>query len=153
MTKSAAELYQSVILDHNRDPRGYGDVAGATHTADGFNPICGDKVTVTILVDTHNISDVGFTAQSCALCRASASVLMGSMRSMAVDDALVFINKFEDMISGRGDAVSGDAAAFAAIRDYPARAKCVSLPWKTFLSALTNSESGRVPAVSTEVGE
>jgi nitrogen fixation NifU-like protein len=141
VTLAASELYQATILEHNRNPRGYGDLLTATHRAEGFNPICGDKITVSVLVSGSLISDVRFTAQSCALCRASASVLVDSLKALSLQSAEIFLSSFENMIQGRGEPVAGAANAFAAIKDYPARAKCVILPWRTFSSALKNQSS------------
>ncbi len=149
MTKSAVELYQEVVLAHNRDPRGFGPLDNVTRFAEGFNPICGDQVKIEILLAHDVLSKVGFTARCCALCRASASVLTTVMSGRSLASAEAAVHEFDRMVHGRGGHLEGDAAAFAAIAQYPARAKCVVLPWKTFLSALTASTPAAA-AVSTE---
>ena len=175
MTQAALNIYQSVILDHNRSPRGYGEMSLATHRSDGFNPICGDKVTVMAIIEKGLFKNLGFVAQSCALCRASASVMVEALAGMEQKVAQDLIAQFDNMIHGRAEAVAGDAAAFAAIKDYPARAKCVLLPWHTLTAALrvsyneklsespleaspdrshhSNQSNHSTDATSTEVGE
>jgi len=156
---SVTDLYQAVILDHNRAPRGEGVVGDATNCAEGFNPICGDRINLTIKLNDAQITNVGFTAQSCALCRASASVLAQTIHATSLEQAIEMGHAFQAMLTGGEWNYGGDAAVFAAIKRYPARAKCVALPWRTLVTALT---SGRVidssldrnsathPVVSTE---
>ncbi len=152
-------LYQSVILDHNRAPRGARALTDATHKAEGFNPICGDRILMTVKTDDNKLSDLGFNSQSCALCRASASVLVDTLKAKTVDEAKNITRQFEGMMSGGGWRLGGDAEAFLAMRDFPARAKCVLLPWKTLTAALSvssveaESKSGKVPTVTTEQSE
>ncbi len=165
MSQQASTIYQTVILNHNRSPHGYGEMPLATHKADGFNPICGDRVTVLAIIEKEKFANLGFTAQSCALCRASASVMVGALTDLNLSRAAEFVAKFEDMIRGKTVTIDGDAAAFNAIKDYPARAKCVLLPWRTLTEAMqkglvsagtqANTISGTMlaPLVSTEVGE
>ena len=158
MSERASAIYQAVILNHNRSPKGYGVVPLATHAADGFNPICGDKVNVSAIIVKDKFVNLGFTAQSCALCRASASVMVEALADSTLSRAEEFVSQFENMIRGKGVVIKGDAAAFEAMRDYPARAKCVLLPWRTLTEALKNgSTASGVPpgltSVSTELGE
>lgn len=158
MSERASAIYQSVILNHNRSPKGYGLVPLATHGADGFNPICGDKVTVTAIVVKEKFVNLGFTAQSCALCRASASVMVDALADSTLSKAKEIVSQFENMIRGKPSGITGDAAAFESIREYPARAKCVLLPWRTLTEALQNVSTGSgshlgFTSVSTELGE
>lgn len=152
-------IYQSVILDHNRAPRGAQLLKDATHRAEGFNPICGDRILITARVGDGNVIDLGFNVQSCALCRASASVLVETLKTKSVDDAKMIAKQFETMLSGGGWGFGGDAQAFSAMRDFPARTKCVLLPWKTVMMALSISsgDSGSqltdLPTVTTEQSE
>jgi nitrogen fixation NifU-like protein len=153
VSQAHLELYQSVILDHNRNPRGYGDLAGATHQAEGFNPICGDRVQIQIEALSGEIRDIRFTAQCCALCRASSSVLVELMTGRSVDIATALVGSFEGMIQGDAaspieDLKASSAQAFFATKDFPARAKCVLLPWRTFMSALAGEKT-----ISTESKE
>jgi nitrogen fixation NifU-like protein len=149
VSQSAKDLYQAVILEHNRNPRSYGEIAGATHQAEGFNPICGDRVTIMAVVKEASLANVGFTAQSCALCRASASVLMASVAGKTLTEVTNLSRDFLSMVTVGGAMVTGEAAAFAAIKDYPARAKCVMLAWKTIGEALSDA-AGSHRVVSTE---
>jgi nitrogen fixation NifU-like protein len=149
VSKSALELYQDVVLSHNRQPCGYGEIASPTRSGEGFNPICGDQIKIQIHLTEESISQVGFTARCCALCRASASVLTAVMSGLSVALAEQEVRKFESMIQGHGEVLEGDAAAFAAVSQYPARAKCVVLPWRTFLSLLKATSVGTT-SVTTE---
>jgi nitrogen fixation NifU-like protein len=152
-------LYQSVILDHNRAPRGAQPLLDATHRAEGFNPICGDRILITIRAGEDKFFDLGFNAQSCALCRASASVLVETLKTKTLDEAKSIIGQFEAMLSGGSWSWGGDAEAFTAMKDFPARAKCVLLPWKTVMAAFSASSVDPVsrlcdvPTVTTEPSE
>ena len=138
----AMQLYQAVILDHSRAPRGQGGLTDPTHESEGFNAICGDKVTVTVKQQNGKILKLGFVAQSCALCQASASVLVETLEGQDIDRANMLVKAFEVMLkSGQWD-FGGSAAAFAVMREFPARTKCVLLPWKTFQDAIENPEFG-----------
>lgn len=152
MSQSALELYQSVVLEHNRAPRGHGDLPGATHVAEGFNPICGDRVKVQVIVTDNQVNDIKFTAQCCALCRASASVMASVLPGKASNEIRVWIGQFEESLHGGaytgGSLAETDARAFFAMNQFPARVKCVLLPWRTLFSALSDQHT-----VSTESKE
>ncbi len=152
MNQAASELYQSTVLDHNRSPRGYGELSGTTHSAEGFNPICGDRVKIQVIVGQGAIKEIKFTAQCCALCRASASVLTEVMGGQPLSFAKSLSLSFQSFIQGdaqpAADLAKSAASAFFAIKDYPARAKCVLLPWHTLSSSLTDQLT-----VSTEPKE
>lgn len=141
MSGMASDLYQTIILEHNRAPRSYGEVANPTHRGEGYNPICGDRVLVTARVADGVLTDVMFTAQCCALCRASASVLMETVVNHPLGEVAEVLIRFEEMIRGKSADVIGPPAAFAAVKDFPARAKCVVLAWRTLGSALKNQSS------------
>lgn len=132
----AMQLYQSIVLHHNRSPRGLGRLMSPTHEADGFNPICGDRVTLTINARNNMIEKVGFLAESCALCRASASVLVDTIEGTNVERAKELSLSFASMLSGGRWELGGDASVFSVVQGFPARAKCVLLPWKTFQAAM-----------------
>jgi nitrogen fixation NifU-like protein len=165
MIQSASTIYQTVILNHNRSPKGYGEVLLATHRADGFNPICGDRVTIAAIIEKEKFVNLGFTAQSCALCRASASVMVEALAESHLSQAKEFLAQFENMIRGKVPPMTGDAGAFQAIKDFPARAKCVLLPWRTLAEAVkdeskliggntsTSPRNNCSAIVSTEMGE
>ena len=135
MSRSPLDMYQEVVLRHNRDPKGFGALAAATHRGEAFNPICGDQVAVELNIVGGKVSAVGFTAKCCALCRASASVMTGLLMGLAVADVGVMRGDFERMISGDGTPLPGDAGVFSAMVSYPARVKCVALPWKALEAA------------------
>jgi nitrogen fixation protein NifU and related proteins len=150
----AMQLYQSIVLEHNRSPRGLGRLESPTHEADGFNPICGDRITLTINERNNTIEKVGFLAESCALCRASASVLVGTVEGLNVERAKERSRSFASMLAGGRWELDGDARVFSVVQEFPARAKCVLLPWKTFQAAmekplLVGHEKARV-SVTTE---
>lgn len=150
----AMQLYQNIIMEHNRAPRGALRLNDPTHESEGFNPICGDRITVTIKERDHTLEKVAVLAESCALCRASASVLVDTLEGQEVERARIICQAFETMLTGGHWEFGGSAVAFAVVREFPARAKCVLLPWKTFRAALDNhkvaSNSGRILAVTTE---
>lgn len=148
----ATELYQRTILEHCKSPRFYGDLPRPTHAAKGHNPICGDVVRVTVEVADSQVLALQFTAQSCALCKASASIMCESLQCKHVHDAQHQIQSFLKMIQG-DEAVQVDSstAFFSVVRSFPARAKCVALPWQTLRSALAvQARSDGEPVVSTE---
>lgn len=145
---AATELYQKAVLDHNRSPRHYGTMDFATHRARGRNPICGDEVFLFLNVQDGRLSQVQFTAQSCALCRASASMMCEDLSGLKLDAIHTKVNLFRAMLTGAGELVAGESSCLAVTKDFPARAKCVLLPWQTFVGAL----SGQVD-ISTEPGE
>jgi nitrogen fixation NifU-like protein len=137
------ELYQEVILDHNKRPRNFRKLDGVHLSADGFNPLCGDRVTVYVAIESEQIADVSFEGQGCAICTAAASMMTEALKGLAVDEAEESFQRFHAMLteddpnSGEG---LGKLAAFAGVREFPIRVKCATLPWHTFHSALARSE-------------
>lgn len=154
----ALHLYQSVILEHSRAPRGVGRVPNPTHSGEGFNAICGDKILITIQGVNELISKIRFEAQSCALCQASASVLVETLEGKSFGVARAMVRAFDELITEGRWEYGGPAVIFGVVRDFPARAKCVSLPWKACRDALEesrfdavfNSESAAVDKVRGE---
>jgi nitrogen fixation NifU-like protein len=143
------ELYQSVILDHNRRPRNHGELAGATARADGTNPSCGDEVTVWVRMDGDLIADVHFTGRGCAISRASASMMTAAVKGMTRGEAEMLFGRFHDLVTGaRGtDATQlGALEAFSGVSRFPVRVKCASLSWHALRSAL------RDPSATSGVG-
>jgi nitrogen fixation NifU-like protein len=133
------ELYQSVILDHNRRPRNHGELADATARAEGRNPTCGDEVTVWVRMDGELIADVRFTGRGCAISRASASMMTSAVkgRTRAETDAL--FERFHELVTGAGGAGAaelGPLEAFSGVSRFPLRVKCASLSWHALRSAL-----------------
>jgi len=138
------ELYQSVILDHNKRPRNFGEVEGANHSADGFNPLCGDKITVTLELGDDVVKDVAFNGAGCAISTASASLMTESIKGKTVDEVLQLFEGFHDLVTGdptiEVDASGlGKLAVFGGVREFPVRVKCATLAWHTMKSALDGS--------------
>lgn len=142
-------LYQEVILDHNKKPRNYGAIEHASHHAEGHNPLCGDHISVTLKLDGDNIADIAFEGESCAICKASASMMTSAVKGKTCADAETLIQEFRDMVTGKLEPAASDhigrLAVFAGVRDLPMRVKCAILPWHT-LHAAFNS----VASTSTE---
>lgn len=151
MAKSKA-LYQEVILDHNKKPRNYGKLADASHHAVGHNPLCGDRISVALNLEEALINGVAFEGESCAICKASASMMTTAIKGKSQQDAEVLIQEFLAMATGKLDLnvpnkIGRLAAVFAGVCDLPTRVKCAILPWH-MLHAAFNS----VDSTSTEAG-
>jgi nitrogen fixation NifU-like protein len=134
------QLYQEVILDHNRKPRNYGRVENATHSAEGLNPLCGDHLWVSLRVADDTLAEIAFEGESCAICKASASMMTGAVKGKPVADADALVERFRTMVTGKADETQAKAlgrlAVFAGIKDLPSRVKCAVLPWHTLHAAL-----------------
>jgi nitrogen fixation NifU-like protein len=143
------QLYQEVILDHNKKPRNWGVLADATHRAEGHNPLCGDHLTLTLKLRDRSVDAIQFQGESCAICKASASMMTAAVKGKSSDDAERMIREFRDMATGQLDAAAphhlGRLTVFSGVRDLPTRVKCAILPWHTLHAAL-NSEA----SVTTE---
>ena len=133
-------LYQEVILDHNRKPRNYGVLDPATHHAEGHNPLCGDHLSVTLELQGERIEGIAFQGESCAICKASASMMTTAVKGRTRQDAEALIDEFRDMATGRLDVAGphhlGRLTVFAGVSDLPTRVKCAILPWHTLHAAL-----------------
>ena len=145
------DLYQEVILDHNKHPHNFGELDGADRHADGFNPLCGDKLAVYVNLNGDTITDVSFLGSGCALSKASASLMTDAVKGKSLAEARSLFDQFLTLVTA-SDAVSVDDAAlgklavFAGVRDYPTRVKCASLAWHTLRAAVED----RHDVVSTE---
>jgi nitrogen fixation NifU-like protein len=138
------ELYQSVILDHNKRPRNFGEVEGANHSANGFNPLCGDKITVTLELEEGVVKDVAFNGAGCAISTASASLMTEGIKGKTIDEVLQLFEGFHELVTGdpkvEVDASGlGKLAVFGGVREFPVRVKCATLAWHTMKSALDGS--------------
>jgi nitrogen fixation NifU-like protein len=143
------ELYQQVILDHNRNPRNFREVPDANRSASGDNPLCGDRITLWVRVADDKIEDVGFQGTGCAISQASASLMTTAVKGKTVAEAERLFQAFHRMVTGTGAADRaelGKLFAFAGVREFPARVKCANLPWHTLHAALED----RGAAVTTE---
>ena len=145
------ELYQQVILDHSRNPRNFGPLEGSD-SARGHNPLCGDQVTVHVLVDdAGRLVDVKFEGSGCAISTASASMMTQAVKGHLRDEVETIFARFHDVVTGRADMLGcaealGKLAAFAGVREFPVRVKCATLPWHTLKAAL----EAKAGAVTTE---
>jgi nitrogen fixation NifU-like protein len=135
------DLYQQIILDHNRSPRNFRAIESPDRTAAGDNPLCGDKITVYVKLDGDTIEDVSFQGSGCAISQASASLMTTSVKGKSSVEAEALFHKFHQMVTGAQDQVPdrqelGKLAAFAGVREFPARVKCANLAWHTLYAAL-----------------
>jgi nitrogen fixation protein NifU and related proteins len=145
---SLNELYQEVILDHNRRPRNFRRIEGASHHAEGYNPLCGDRLTLDVQVDGGRIADVAFQGSGCAISKASASLMTDAVKGQSVADARNMMTRFQRMVTTPPDQQvenMGKLSVLAGVREFPVRVKCASLCWHTLKAALD-----REAAVSTE---
>ena len=140
------ELYQSIILDHNRRPKNYGPLEGATSRAEGRNPLCGDAVSVELRVEGDAITDVHFTASGCAVSRAAASIMTQAVKGKSVSEADRLFSQFHDLVTGKLKPTPeearklGEMAAFSGVSRFPVRVKCASMPWHTLQAALRKDQ-------------
>ena len=152
------QLYQEVILDHNRKPRNWGTLADATHRAEGHNPLCGDHLLVTLKLGNDAVDDISFEGESCAICKASASMMTTAVKGKTRGDAEELVREFRDMATGKLDTASaphhlGRLTVFAGVRDLPTRVKCAILPWHTLHAALNSQESTSTEAEADPMHE
>jgi nitrogen fixation NifU-like protein len=139
-----SDLYQEVILDHNRRPRNFGPLPGANHTAHGHNPLCGDRLTLYVQLEGERIAGISFEGSGCAISKASASLMTDAIKGRSVGEATALFDRFHQMITSSFDRPVedeglGKLAAFAGVREFPVRIKCASLAWHTLKAALTDS--------------
>ena len=137
------QLYQEVILDHNRKPRNWGRLADATHEAEGLNPLCGDRLELDVKVANDTVESIAFEGESCAICKASASMMTTVVKGKPRSDAEQLIREFRDMATGNLDTAKaphhlGRLTVFAGVRDLPTRVKCAILPWHTLHAAFNS---------------
>jgi nitrogen fixation NifU-like protein len=147
------DLYQEVIFDHNRTPRNFHKLPGANRHAEGFNPLCGDQLSVYLKVsDQDVIEDVSFEGRGCAISTASASIMTETLKGKTVRQADTLFENFHRLVTGQGVDAAAPAAdlgklqVLTGVRDYPARVKCATLAWHTVQAALKNAAT----TVSTE---
>jgi nitrogen fixation NifU-like protein len=151
------QLYQEVILDHNRKPRNFGSILGANRHAEGHNPLCGDHIKLSMSVLEDKIETIAFEGEGCAICKASASMMTGAVKGKSVQDAEIMVEEFRGMATGtldpdRADHHLGRLKIFAGVKDLPSRVKCAILPWHTLHAALNpvlNQVEG-TESISTE---
>jgi nitrogen fixation protein NifU and related proteins len=145
-----SELYQQVILDHNKKPRNFHKLETANHSAEGYNPLCGDHLTVYLNLEDDLVKDIGFEGSGCAISKASASMMTQAVKGKSKEQAENLFQEFHSMVTGALDEETqenslGNLKIFAGVREFPVRVKCASLPWHTMHAALNEQEQ-----VSTE---
>lgn len=149
MSNELRDLYQEVIIDHSKRPRNFRELGGSAHRAEGYNPLCGDEVTVYVEVEDDVVKDVSFKGSGCAISTASASVMTEILKGKSRVEAERLFETFHDLVtgkSGNGDENLGKLAVFAGVSEFPTRVKCAVLCWHTLKAAL----EGREEAVTTE---
>ena len=140
-----SELYQEILLEHNSKPRNFRKLDNPDHTADGYNPLCGDRISLYLKVKDGVISDVGFQGSGCAISRASASLMTQSIKGKSVAQAEELFEGFRRMLTERGaprdDELLGDLEMLSGVAAFPARIKCAILSWHTLRAALEGKEA------------
>ena len=147
----AQDLNQEIVMDHNRRPRNFGSIADSTSSSEGFNPLCGDQVTVFLKVSDEIVEDVSFEGVGCAISKSSASMMTEGVKGKSVEEALIVFQAFRRMLTTTSDQVEdseilGDLEILKGVSQYPTRIKCATLSWHTLQAALQGSGSN----VSTE---
>lgn len=153
MDTNLRELYQEVILDHNKQPRNFFKMEGATHHAEGYNPLCGDEISLFVKMDGDKITDISFQGSGCAISKASSSMMTSLLKGKSKQDAENMFEGFHKMVTGSVGAPVpegiGKLTVFSGVCEFPARVKCASLAWHTLKAAL----EGKREAISTEKEE
>ena len=143
MYSELGDLYQQVILDHNRKPRNFRKLPSPTQVAEGYNPLCGDRVAVEVELEAGVIRDVAFQGSGCAISKASASLMTDSLKGRSVADARALFERFHRMVTTPPDAPVedlGKLSVLAGVREFPVRVKCASLAWHTLKAALEQEQ-------------
>ena len=145
------ELYQEIVMDHNRRPRNFGSMTDSTATSEGFNPLCGDQITLFLKVSEDIVEDISFEGVGCAISKSSASMMTEGVKGKSVEEALTVFQAFREMITAKSDGskdseILGDLEILKGVAKYPTRIKCATLSWHTLQAALQGTESD----ISTE---
>jgi nitrogen fixation NifU-like protein len=141
--RNLTELYQAILLRHSKSPSFYGKLSVCTHYSEGFNPICGDAVTIYLNLEDSIIKESSFESASCAVCKASASIMLEQIKLKTLSQVYAYQTAFEHLLQAQGDAqleaesiLSEDFNAFLGLSQYPSRKNCAKLPWDTLQKAL-----------------
>ena len=144
------DLYQELILDHGRRPRNFRPLDGATRSAEGYNPLCGDKVKIYVKMDEDIVKDISFEGAGCAISTASASIMTETLKGKTRAEAEELFQTFHDLVTGRQAQLDapelGKLAVFSGVSEFPIRVKCATLSWHTMRAAM----NGEGEVVSTE---
>ncbi|HSS21348.1 MAG TPA: SUF system NifU family Fe-S cluster assembly protein [Pyrinomonadaceae bacterium] len=141
-----SELYQQVILDHNKKPRNFRKLETANHSAEGFNPLCGDQLTVYLNLEDDAVKEVSFEGSGCAISKAAASMMTQAVKGKSKQQVEQLFSEFHAMVTGALNEETtenslGNLKIFSGVREFPVRVKCASLPWHTMHAALNKEES------------
>lgn len=134
------ELYQQIILDHNKNPKNYGELENYNRTSEGYNPLCGDRLNIYLQIEDEKIKDIHFVASGCAISKASASVMTTELKGKTIEQAKELFKKFQKLLTSEDKITPdfdeyGKMAVFAGVREFPTRVKCAILGWHTVLAA------------------
>ena len=138
-----SDLYQEVILDHNRRPRNFRVLEKPSHHAEGYNPLCGDRLDLFLSIEADRIADVGFQGSGCAISRASASLMTDAVKGRSLDEVRDLFARFHRMVTTPPDRAvedMGKLSVLSGVREFPVRVKCASLAWHTLKAALDREE-------------
>lgn len=141
------DLYQEVILDHNRRPRNFRTIEPASRKQEGYNPLCGDRLTLYVALDGDRIADVAFEGSGCAISKASASLMTEALKGKTVAEARELFERFHDMVTSSPDTEApdlGKLSVLSGVREYPTRVKCASLAWHTLKAAVSGETDAPV---------
>ena len=140
-----SELYQAVILDHNKKPRNFRKLENASRSAEGYNPLCGDHLTVYVNMTDDSVQEIAFEGSGCAISKAAASMMTQAVKGKTREQIEELFKEFHSMVTGDLDEENdenhlGNLKIFAGVREFPVRVKCATLPWHTMHAALNNQE-------------
>ena len=142
------DLYRQVILDHNRNPRNFGEIGDATRVISAVNPLCGDKLTLYVKLDDGTVSDIRFKGSGCAISVASSSLMTERVKGATISDALRLFEQIHDLLTGAHEHEPAEdldkLAALGGVREYPSRVKCASLAWHALKAAVADDAGGMV---------
>lgn len=150
MNAELKELYQQVILDHNKNPRNFKKLENSNRSAEGYNPLCGDKINIYINLENDIIENISFQGSGCAISKASASLMTSILKGKTKEETEKLFDKFQNLITGKNGSSNeelGKLNILSGVKEFPTRVKCASLPWHTMISALKNKN---IKTVTTE---
>jgi nitrogen fixation protein NifU and related proteins len=146
------ELYQEVIMDHNRNPRNFRTLDGADRVVEGHNPLCGDSLTLMVDLEDGHVHDIAWQGMGCAISKSSTSLMTEAVKGRTIEEAQALYENFHRLVTRDGEAdkdLLGKLKVFSGVGEFPARVKCATLAWRTLAAALEGGET----TVSTEAGE
>ncbi len=132
------DLYRQVIIDHNKNPHNFGELSQASHSAQGSNPLCGDKISVQMIIENDIITDINFQGEGCAISRASSSIMTTLLKGKKITEAEKIFENFHNLLTTESPALISPEKliVFSGVKEFPMRVKCATLPWHTMNAAL-----------------